>query len=75
MPESTTIYLTTLRCGECADETTFAHEGGTVPFDQEAPWPDVKRCPVCAAFYDDDLGVDMTEVAEAARVPPTGEPR
>lgn len=67
------VYLTTLACRPGTHETTFAHEGGAVPLDQEAPWPDVECCPVCGLDYPDDLGVAMTEVAEAERVLPTGE--
>lgn len=65
-----TLYLTTLGCFNCGDETTYAHEGSDVPVDQEAPWPEVKYCPACQEPYPNDLAVVMDEVAEAKRVAP-----
>lgn len=64
------LYLTTLRCNECGNDTTYTHEGPEVPVDQEAPWPEVTACAVCGEFLPDDLGAITVEVAEAERVAP-----
>lgn len=66
------IYLTTLRCKECGNGTTIAHDGPDVPIDQEAPWPDdVQLCPECGTFYPDDLALVIEEVANAERIDPS----
>ena len=64
------LYLTSIQCHPCQRFHTFAHVGGRVPIDQEAPWPAVKRCPWCGSEYPDDLAEVITEVAEAERVDP-----
>lgn len=65
------LYLTTLRCQDCGNETTYPRVGPAVPMDQDPPWPDdVLCCPECATYYPDDLGVAITEVAEAERYAP-----
>ncbi|MFD1515829.1 hypothetical protein [Halomarina rubra] len=65
------LYLTTLRCKECGNGTTYAHEGPNTAIDQEAPWPENPvLCPECGTFYPDDLAVVIEEVANAKRVDP-----
>lgn len=69
-----TLYLTTLTCpSEEGHRTTIAHEGGTIPLDQETPWPDVECCPVCGTDYPPDLAEVIAEVGEAVRVRPEAE--
>lgn len=63
------LYLTTIECHD-GHETTFAHEGGKVPIDQETPWPDVTYCPKCGEPFPVDLGAATAEVANAERVDP-----
>jgi hypothetical protein len=71
VPSEHSLYLTTLRCDECGNRTTYAHEGANVPIDQEAPWPDdVKLCSECGYYYPDDLGLVIDEIANAERVDP-----
>lgn len=68
------LYLTTLRCSECGNGTTFAHRGPDVAQDQSPPWPDdVLLCPECGTYYPDDLGVSVEEIHVAEIVPPEEE--
>lgn len=65
------LYLTTIRCKECGNGTTYAHMGPNVPLDRETPWPDdVQLCPECGTHYPDDLGEAIEEVSS---LPPVGD--
>lgn len=66
------LYLTTVRCPECGNTTTYAHEADPTPVDRDAPWPrDVVACPECTMPYPADIGAHIEDVHEAERVPPS----
>ena len=65
------LYLTQVRCPECGNTTTYAHEGEPTPVDMDAPWPrDVFACPECTTPYPSDIGAFIEGVHEAERVSP-----
>lgn len=65
---SDAIYLLTIQCGSCEEESVLPSEGGWVGIMQEAPKPDAEHCPQCGEKLPGDLGAIIVEDRVAAPV-------